>query len=162
MLQSFAMRTLLPLVLRAALAVVFIFHGQQKISPENGYGSKWHTNALNMMAEKAAASGKPQDTAKAPEPLPAGIQLAVGWGEFLGGVAIALGLLTRLAALGIIAIMAGAIATVHWPGGFSLATQGFEYNYVLIMVAVALILSGAGTISLDQVIRVKMRGSAKY
>jgi uncharacterized membrane protein YphA (DoxX/SURF4 family) len=39
---------------------------------------------------------------------------------------------------------------------------GFEYNYVLIMVAVALIFCGAGTLSLDQVIRVKMKGPAKY
>jgi putative oxidoreductase len=144
MLQSFAMRTLLPLVLRAALAVVFIYHGLDKVTPDTGYGTRW-------MASKEGQ-----------EAMPAALQLAVGWGELLGGVAIALGLLTRIAALGIIAIMAGAIATVHWKAGFGMQHGGFEYNYVLIMVAVGLIFCGAGTLSLDQVIRVKMKGPAKY
>jgi len=144
MLQSFAMRTLLPLVLRAALAVVFIYHGLDKVTPDTGYGTRW-------MASKEGQ-----------EAMPAALQLAVGWGELLGGVAIALGLLTRIAALGIIPIMACAIATVHWKAGFGMQHGGFEYNYVLIMVAVALIFCGAGTLSLDQVIRVKMKGPAKY
>jgi putative oxidoreductase len=143
MLQSFAMRTLLPLVLRAALAVVFVYHGLDKVTPASGYGAHWMPDSPDHPA------------------LPIALQLAVAWGELLGGVAIALGLLTRVAALGIIAIMAGAIATVHWQAGFK-GPQGFEYNYVLIMVAVALILVGAGTLSLDQVIRVKMKGPAKY
>jgi putative oxidoreductase len=145
MLQSFAMRTLLPLILRATLAVVFIYHGLEKVTPDNGFGAKW------MPAAADGNSG-----------LPHAIQIAVAWGELMGGVAIALGLLTRIAALGIIAIMAGAIVTVTGPAGFSLLNKGFEYNYVLIMVALALIITGAGTLSLDQVIRVKMRGPAKY
>jgi putative oxidoreductase len=144
MLQSFAMRTLLPLILRAALAVVFIYHGLDKVTPGSGYGAHWMPDSPDHPA------------------LPVALQLAVAWGELLGGVAIALGLLTRIAALGIIAIMAGAIFTVHGKAGFGMQHGGFEYNYVLIMVAVALILCGAGTLSLDQVIRVKMKGPAKY
>jgi putative oxidoreductase len=144
MMQSFAMRTLLPLILRAALAVVFIYHGLDKVTPENGYGVRWMPATPNH------------------DPLPVALQLAVAWGELLGGVAIALGVLTRIAALGIIAIMAGAIVTVHGSAGFSMQRGGFEYNFVLIMVAVALVFCGAGTLSLDQVIRVKMKGPAKY
>src|SRR6476620_132760 len=113
MLQSFAMRTLLPLILRATLAVVFIYHGLEKVTPDNGYGAKW------MPAAADGSSG-----------LPIAIQIAVAWGELLGGVAIALGLLTRIAALGSIAIMAGAIVTVTGPAGFSLLNKGFEYNFV--------------------------------
>jgi putative oxidoreductase len=144
MLQSFAMRTLLPIILRATLAVVFIYHGLEKVTPDSGYGIRW------MPAPADGSAG-----------LPMGLQLAVAWGELLGGVAIALGLLTRIAALGIIGIMAGAIVTVTGHT-FSLLNKGFEYNFVLIMVALALIITGAGTLSLDQVIRVKMRGPAKY
>ena len=39
---------------------------------------------------------------------------AVAWGQLLGGIALALGFLTRAAAVGIAIIMIGAIATVHW------------------------------------------------
>ena len=46
------------------------------------------------------------------EPQPAVVQLAVAWGQLIGGIALGVGFLTRLAALGIIVIMLGAIATV--------------------------------------------------
>jgi uncharacterized membrane protein YphA (DoxX/SURF4 family) len=161
MLHGFATHTLLPLLLRAALAVVFIYHGLQKIEPDNGYGLRWHSNAIQAMADKAASSGQPPDPSKSHQPLPGGVQLAVGWGELMAGVGIALGLLTRIAALGIITIMAGAIATVTGRGGFG-APGGFEYNFVLIIVALCLIITGAGTLSLDRVIRVKMKGPATY
>src|ERR1051325_7846671 len=100
MLQSFAMRTLLPLVLRAALAVVFIYHGLDKATPASGYGAHWVPDSPDHPA------------------LPIALQLAVAWGELLGGVALALGLVTRIAALGIIAIMVGAIVSVHGKAGF--------------------------------------------
>jgi putative oxidoreductase len=150
MLQSVAMRMLIPLALRAALASVFIYHGLAKVQPENGYGFRWHTNALVKMNQPESAA------------LPTVLQAVVGWGELLGGCAIALGILTRVAALGIIAIMVGAIVTVHGQRGFGMETGGFEYNFVLIMVALCLVLGGAGTFSLDRVIQLKSRGPAQY
>ena len=156
MLESFATRTLLPIMLRFALAVVFIYHGLEKVHPENSYGFKWAT-------PKPSPADKATDpAAQAQELLPAPLQGLVAWGELLGGVAIALGILTRVAALGIIVIMVGAIVTVTGAGGFSEMNKGFEYNFVLIVVALSLIITGAGTFSLDRVIKVKMRGPAKY
>ena len=46
--------------------------------------------------------------------MPAPAQMAVAWGELLCGLGMLLGFLTRLAAVGIIIIMLGAIYTVHW------------------------------------------------
>ena len=93
-------------------------------------------------------------------------QALVAWGELLGGAALAVGFLTRLAALGIIAIMAGAIATVHWEQGFALHAvegpagpmpAGFEYNFALIVMCLAVVLLGGGTLAVDRVFRVGPR-----
>ena len=55
-----------------------------------------------------------------------------------------------------------AISKVHWKNGPWNSQGGYEYNLVIIMVCASLILLGPGTISLDRVIKVKMRGPAKY
>jgi putative oxidoreductase len=137
MIEGVISRTFAPLLLRAALAAVFIYHGLDKVSPDKGYGTSWHPD------------------------LPMALQVLVAWGELLGGVAVALGILTRYAAIGLIIIMIGAIVTVHGKHGFS-GPGGYEYNFVIILVAGALALSGPGTFSLDRVISLKMRGPAKY
>ena len=147
MFEGIAKRTFAPLLLRAGLAAVFIYHGLEKITPDNAYGLKW---ADHM-------TGAPVVLQNAPP-----LQIVVAWGELLGGVAVALGLLTRLAAAGLIIIMMGAILTYTGGHGFSVVKEGYEYNFVLILMAAALILTGAGTFSLDRVIHVKMRGPANY
>src|SRR5204863_510301 len=98
------------------LATVFIYHGLPKI--QAAHGTAWMNPAANM------------------SPV---VQAIVAWGEFLGGVAVALGLFTRVAALGFIVLMVGAIATVHAPKGFSAAVGGYEYNFVLMLAAAALV-----------------------
>ncbi len=82
------------------------------------------------------------------------MQLAVAWGELIGGIALAVGFLTRLAALGIIAIMAGAIALVHGPHGFSLP-MGYEYNFAIICMCLCLVLGGPGPFAVDRVFRLR-------
>src|SRR5262249_24082510 len=99
MFGLFVRNTLAPLLLRLALAAIFIFHGLNLVG---GEGHEWGGAWMN----KSAAE-------KGIEPPPAPVQMAVAWGQLIGGIALALGFLTRLAALGIIAIMAGAIALVH-------------------------------------------------
>src|SRR5450631_1370640 len=70
--------------------------------------------------------------------------------EFLGGVAVLVGLLTRLAAVGILIDMAVAIGKVHWKNGL-LGKGGYELPLSLAAIAFALILFGAGPIALDAV-----------
>jgi uncharacterized membrane protein YphA (DoxX/SURF4 family) len=78
------------------------------------------------------------------------IQLAVAWGELLGGGAMLLGVLTRLAALGLIIIQAGAIALVTYQRGFAPESGvGYEYNIALLAMCLSLLLAGAGPWSLD-------------
>ena len=106
---------------------------------QQDWGTSWH---------------KPPDGG---QPLPVPAQAAVAWGQLLGGVAMVLGFLTRLAALGLAVIMAGAIATVHWPHGFNLQEGGYEYNVVLITICVVLMLTGGGRLAADRVFRVRPR-----
>ena len=79
--------------------------------------------------------------------------------ECFGGLAVFVGLLTRLAALGLIAVMVVAIAKVHWRNGFFLNMSlqpgkghGFEFNFALIGMALALLVGGGGAKSLDRLL----------
>ena len=69
--------------------------------------------------------------------------------EFGGGLALALGLATPLAALLVVTAMMVAIATVHWSKGFWSGNGGFEFNLLIIAAATALAATGPGRFSLD-------------
>jgi uncharacterized membrane protein YphA (DoxX/SURF4 family) len=85
-------------------------------------------------------------------------QFAVAWGELIGGAALVLGFLTRLAALGLIAIQAGAVATVTWARGFSFELgAGYEYNLALMAMCLCLVLVGGGPLALSHLLTPKHR-----
>jgi putative oxidoreductase len=77
--------------------------------------------------------------------------------EFLGSLCLILGLLTRIAALGIAIVMLVAIFLVHlrfglfanWYGNQK--GEGFEYHLLAIALAFVLLAKGAGAFSLDRV-----------
>jgi uncharacterized membrane protein YphA (DoxX/SURF4 family) len=86
------------------------------------------------------------------------IQFAVAWGELLAGLALLLGLLTRLAALGVIAIQVGAVVTVTWAQGFSVAYGGgWGYNLALLGMCLALLCLGGGALSLSALLKKRPR-----
>jgi len=147
MFSVLAKNVLVPLLLRFALAAIFIFHGLNLIGfsihgqnlvhdPDNQWGAQWN------------ASGD------AP---PAVVQLGVAWGQLIGGIAMVFGFLTRLAAIGLIVVMAGAIAVVHWQNGFDIRQGGFEYNFAIIMMCLCLVLGGPGPLAVDRFIRIKRK-----
>jgi putative oxidoreductase len=140
MLSNTCKSVLSPLLLRLMLAAIFVFHGLALVGGEgNDMGASW--------------------ASKMPDPPPPPVQMAVAWGELIGGAALGVGLLTRLAALGIIAIMAGAIATVHWQNGFDITKGGFEYNAAVITMCVCLVLGGPGSIAVDHWFHLRRRQS---
>ncbi|MEV4604403.1 DoxX family protein [Amycolatopsis sp. NPDC049253] len=69
--------------------------------------------------------------------------------EVGGGLLLAAGLMTSLAAAGIVALMAVAAWTVHRHNGFFIVASGWEYNAVLAVNAVVVAVAGAGRLSLD-------------
>lgn len=76
--------------------------------------------------------------------------------EFFGGLGLVLGLLTRVAAFGVASVMVVAIAMVHSKFGFFMnwaGTQkgeGYEYHLLVLAITVALMLRGAGALSIDR------------
>jgi putative oxidoreductase len=128
-------------VLRLTLALVMFPHGAQKaLGWFGGYGFK---GTMEFFRKSGISS-----------PLAVLAILA----EFLGPLGLAVGLLTRVAAFGIAAVMVGSILSVHWQHGFFMnwygnqQGEGFEYHLLAIGLAVALVLNGAGVWSLDAAI----------
>src|ERR671924_17983 len=66
------------------------------------------------------------------------------------GLLFALGLVTPLAALGIVVVMLNAIALVHFKNGFWNGKGGYEFNLVLLTVAAAVAATGPGRFSVDR------------
>src|ERR1700753_2294208 len=72
--------------------------------------------------------------------------------EISAGLGLAAGLLTPIPAAGFVALMFVASWTVHRPNGFFIVKEGWEYNLVLAVSAVAVATIGPGRLSLDWVI----------
>ena len=81
-------------------------------------------------------------------------------GELLTGTCIALGLLTPLAGLGLVALMTVAFWTVHRGHGLLVFQNGWEYNLVLATIGGFLALVGPGEYSLDNAIGFDVNGGA--
>lgn len=118
------------LVLRVAIGAVFIAHGAQKLFV---YGFAGTSGSFADM-------GVPLATVAGP---------FVGFVEFIGGMLLVVGLLTRIVAalLAIDMLVAGFL--VHLPNGIFSTDNGFELPLALVAVAVAIIIAGAGQISVD-------------
>lgn len=126
-------------ILRLTLALVIFPHGAQKVF--GWFGGYGYAGTQGYMASLG---------------IPAAVATLAILIEFLAPVALVLGLGTRAAALGLIAVMLGAVATVHLPNGFFMnwggtqAGEGFEYHLLVIGMALALIAAGGGKWSLDR------------
>ena len=129
-------------IARIALGVVFFAHGGQKLF--GWFGGQGLRNTLRSFREGLGI----------PAPLAA---LAVAT-EFLGGVGLIVGFLSRLAALGIAATMIVAILAVHGKFGFFMnwygekRGHGVEYHILVLALALVVLLNGAGAFSLDQAV----------
>jgi len=115
--------------LRGVMSIVYIMHGGQKL----------FVQGLPAVTTYMAGLGIP---------LPGIAGPLVALVEFLGGIALLAGVLTRVAALLLACDMAVAILVVHLPNGFFLP-RGFEYPFTLIGGLLAVILIGPGRVALQ-------------
>jgi putative oxidoreductase len=72
----------------------------------------------------------------------------VGLAQVAGGIAILTGVLIRVGAACVIIVMLGAIFLVHLPHGFNISAGGIEYALTQLLIATALLITGAGAYSL--------------
>lgn len=89
--------------------------------------------------------------------MPAVVGYLVGLGQLAGGVAILIGALLRVGAVCVIIIMLGAIFLVHLPHGFDIGKGGFEYALTVLLIALALLLTGPGNFSLRSILPAALR-----
>ncbi len=129
------------LALRIPIGIIFMAHGAQKLFGWfGGYG-------LEGTAQWMASIG-----------LEPGFLLAflAASGEFFGGLFILLGLLTRPAAVVLAITMLVAIFAVHFENGLFLSNSGYEFGLALLAASISLLLSGAGSLALDNLLSKKL------
>jgi len=79
--------------------------------------------------------------------------------EFGGALALALGLGSRLAAMALFGDQVMAMITITWANGINSLTNnaGYEFNMALAVLALAVVVFGAGRLSIDAVIERRLR-----
>lgn len=75
-----------------------------------------------------------------------------GAGELTAGVALAVGLLTPLAAAFVVGTMVVAGVTAHRRNGFFVFRDGYEYVLLISVVCAAIAVLGPGTVSADRLL----------
>src|SRR6202158_2065042 len=127
-------------IARIVLGVVFFAHGAQMAL--GWFGGAGLQGTLRVFGEDL----------RIPAPLAV---LAVA-AEFLGGLGLIVGLLSRVAALGIAVVMGVALVAVHRKFGFFMnwygdkKGHGIEYHILVLALAMLVIFKGGGALSLDQ------------
>ena len=76
----------------------------------------------------------------------------VGLAQFAGALAILSGVLIRVGTVCVSIVMLGAIFLVHLPHGYDIGKGGMEYALTQLLVALALLILGAGDFSLRPVL----------
>jgi len=123
-------------MLRAAAGLLLVPHGAQKLF---GWFGGYGLDATGQFF--ATKLG-----------LPASFALLAGLIEFLGGIALALGLGTRAVAALVAGLMGVAAFQVHLGNGFFWTDGGYEYPLLWGIVALVFAIRGGGRYSLDHLI----------
>ncbi|MBK5378493.1 DoxX family protein [Pseudomonas sp. TH08] len=124
-------------ILRIAVGVIFAAHGSQKLfGLFGGYGLAGTAQYMDSLG------------------LHPGYLMAIlsGGTEFFAGLALIIGLLVRPAALGLTFLSLVAIFTVHIGNGLFMANNGYEFALALLGGSLAVLIEGAGKLSVDRAI----------
>ncbi len=128
-------------IARIFLGVVILPHGLQKLL--GMFGGAGFSGTVDFFV----GSG-----------IPAAVAILIIIAESFGAIALIIGFLSRLAALGLAIIMLGAIFMVHLQHGFfmnwfgSQAGEGFEYHLLALGLSLVVLIKGGGKWSIDRAI----------
>jgi putative oxidoreductase len=132
-------------IVRLVLGVVFFAHGAQKML--GWFGGYGFIATMDFFTHQMG--------------IPAVFAFLAIAAEFFGGLGLIVGFLSRIAAFGILCEMIVAVAIVHRHNGFFMnwggnqKGEGFEYHLLAIAIALAVVIKGSGTLSVDHVLSEK-------
>jgi putative oxidoreductase len=126
-------------IVRLVLGIIFFAHGSQKVL--GWFGGYGFHGTMGFFTHQMH--------------IPALFAFLAIMAEFLGGIGLILGLLTRIAAFGIACNMLVAVVMIHqhfglfmnWAGNQK--GEGFEYHLLAIAITTLLMVKGGGALSMD-------------
>ena len=127
-------------IVRLVLGVTFFAHGAQKML--GWFGGYGFSGTMGFFTQQMH--------------IPAVFAFLAICAEFFGGLGLIVGLLSRIAAFGILCNMLVAIATVHVHNGFFMnwtgqqKGEGFEYHVLALALLLIVLVKGAGALSVDR------------
>ena len=123
------------LALRIPVGIIFVAHGAQKLFGWfGGYGLEGTGQWLDSIGLSPGYL----------------MALLAGGTEFLGGLALIIGLLVRPASAALAFAMLIAIFSVHFQNGLFMSNNGYEFALALLAASASLMFSGAGHASVDR------------
>jgi putative oxidoreductase len=132
------------LILRLVVGLTLAAHGAQKLF--GWFGGHGLQGAAQAMEKLGFFPGRRK-------------ALFAGLAEVGGGVLLAVGLGTPVAAAGIVGVMMVAGVSAHAKQGFFLQKGGFEYTAVLGLAASSVAFTGPGLVSLDALVGLQYSGT---
>lgn len=124
---------------RLVMGIVFFAHGAQKVF--GWFGGYGFSGTMGFFAHDLG--------------IPAPFAFLAICAEFLGGLGMIVGFLSRIAAFGIACNMLVAVTMVHHRFGFFMnwagnqKGEGFEFHLLALAITAAIMLAGAGALSID-------------
>jgi len=114
--------------IRAAIGTIFIVHSLKKFDPS------WQDWLVQVG-------------------LPPEMQMPIALAEFIGGIFLITGVLTRITGAVFSMILLGAIFHIRWENGFFVSQGGWEWDLVMLAAVLAIIVAGPGRISISHLIK---------
>jgi putative oxidoreductase len=133
-------RDVAPLIARVAAGVVMVPHGAQKVL--GWFGGPGFAGAVAMFHQSLH--------------IPTAVAVLDPVAEFFGALALIIGLLSRVAAFGILCVMLVAVGVVHYKNGFLMnwtgkqAGEGYEFHLLMMALCLIVIIKGGGAWSVDR------------
>ena len=114
--------------IRAALGSIFLVHSLKKFDPG------WQDWLVQIG-------------------LPPEMQLPIALAEFIGGIMLLIGVLTRISASIFSIIVLGAIFHIRWENGFFVSEGGWEWDLVMLAALLSIIVAGPGRVSIAHLVK---------
>ena len=114
--------------IRASIGAIFIVHSLKKFDPS------WQEWLISIG-------------------IPPEMQLPIALTEFIGGIFLVTGVLTRITGAVFSVILLGAIFYIRWENGFFVSKGGWEWDLIMLAAVLAIMVAGPGRISIAHAVK---------